>query len=41
MGGDQAPQTPNQGADTPLWLATLPDDGLTGDFYRDRKQISG
>jgi NAD(P)-dependent dehydrogenase (short-subunit alcohol dehydrogenase family) len=40
MGGDQAPRTPEQGADTPLWLATLPDDGPTGGFYRDRKQIS-
>lgn len=26
-------------ADTPVWLATLPDDGPTGGFYCDRKPI--
>jgi NAD(P)-dependent dehydrogenase (short-subunit alcohol dehydrogenase family) len=40
MGGDGAPRTPEQGADTALWLATLPDDGPTGGFFRDRKQIA-
>jgi NAD(P)-dependent dehydrogenase (short-subunit alcohol dehydrogenase family) len=40
MGGDQAPRTPEQGADSPLWLATLPSDGPMGGFYIDRKQIS-
>ena len=40
MGGDQAPLTPEQGADTPLWLATLPDDGPTGGFFTERQQIS-
>jgi NAD(P)-dependent dehydrogenase (short-subunit alcohol dehydrogenase family) len=39
MGGDQAPLTPEQGADTPVWLATLPDGGPTGGFYRERKRI--
>ena len=39
IGGDEAPLTPDQGADTPLWLATLPDDGPSGGFYRDRKPI--
>ena len=39
MGGDQAPLTPEQGADTPVWLATLPDGGPTGGFYRERTQI--
>ncbi len=39
MGGDQAPLTPEQGADTPVWLATLPDDGPTGGFYRERTRI--
>jgi NAD(P)-dependent dehydrogenase (short-subunit alcohol dehydrogenase family) len=29
----------DEGADTPLWLATLPDDGPTGGFYADRKPI--
>lgn len=39
MGGDQAPLSPEQGADTPLWLATLSDDGPSGGFYRERLQI--
>lgn len=37
MGGDKAPLTPQQGADTPVWLATLPDDGPTGGFFLERK----
>jgi NAD(P)-dependent dehydrogenase (short-subunit alcohol dehydrogenase family) len=39
MGGKEAPRTVEQGADTPAWLATLPDDGPTGGFFRDRKPI--
>ena len=39
MGGDQAPLTSEQGADTPVWLATLPDGGPTGGFYRERTRI--
>jgi NAD(P)-dependent dehydrogenase (short-subunit alcohol dehydrogenase family) len=39
MGGDQAPLTPVQGADTPVWLATLPDGGPTGGVYRERTLI--
>ncbi len=39
MGGDHAPLTPEQGADTPVWLATLPDGGPTGGFYRERNLI--
>lgn len=39
LGGDQAPLLPEQGADTPVWLATLPDDGPTGGFYRERQPI--
>lgn len=31
------PKTPAEGADTPVWLATLPADGPTGGFYSDRK----
>lgn len=27
-----------QGADTPVWLATLPDDGPSGGFFNSRKQ---
>lgn len=39
MGGPDAPRTPNQGANTIVWLATLPDGGPTGGFFRDRQQI--
>jgi len=39
MGGDQAPLSPQEGADTPVWLATLPDDGPTGGFFRQRRLI--
>ncbi|HEX5871127.1 MAG TPA: SDR family NAD(P)-dependent oxidoreductase, partial [Longimicrobium sp.] len=39
MGGDAATRTPDEGADTAVWLATLPDDGPTGVFFRDRKPI--
>ena len=40
MGGDHAPRTPAQAAETAVWLATLPDDGPTGSFFRDRKPIA-
>jgi NAD(P)-dependent dehydrogenase (short-subunit alcohol dehydrogenase family) len=39
MGGPAAPRSPEQGADTPIWLATLPGDGPTGEFFRDRQPI--
>jgi NAD(P)-dependent dehydrogenase (short-subunit alcohol dehydrogenase family) len=39
MGGQGASRTPDEGADTAVWLATLPDDGPTGGFFRDRKPI--
>jgi NAD(P)-dependent dehydrogenase (short-subunit alcohol dehydrogenase family) len=39
MGGDAATRTPEEGADTPIWLATLPDDGPTGGFFRDRSPM--
>lgn len=39
LGGDEAPLTPQQGADTPIWLATLPDGGPTGGFFRERQLI--
>jgi NAD(P)-dependent dehydrogenase (short-subunit alcohol dehydrogenase family) len=29
-----------EGADTPVWLATLPDDGPTGGFFRDRQLLA-
>jgi NAD(P)-dependent dehydrogenase (short-subunit alcohol dehydrogenase family) len=40
MGGPGAPRTVEQGADTAVWLATLPDDGPNGGFFRDRKPIA-
>ncbi|MBD2498540.1 SDR family oxidoreductase [Nostoc sp. FACHB-280] len=40
MGGANAPRTPEQGVDTIVWLATLPDDGETGGFFRDRQPIA-
>ena len=39
MGGAGAPRTPDEGADTPIWLATIPDDGPTGQLFRDRRPI--
>jgi len=39
MGGSAAPRSVAEGADTAVWLATLPDDGPTGGFFRDRKPI--
>ena len=39
MGGRSAPRSPEQGADTIVWLATLPDDGPTGGFFHDRRAI--
>jgi len=39
MGGEGASRSPDEGADTAVWLATLPDDGPTGGFFRDRKPI--
>jgi NAD(P)-dependent dehydrogenase (short-subunit alcohol dehydrogenase family) len=39
MGGPAAPRSTKQGADTIVWLATLPDDGPTGGFFRDRRAI--
>ena len=37
LGGDEAPRTTDEGADTPVWLATLPPGGPTGGFFRDRE----
>jgi NAD(P)-dependent dehydrogenase (short-subunit alcohol dehydrogenase family) len=39
MGGSAAPRSVEEGADTAVWLATLPDDGPTGGFFRNRKPI--
>ena len=40
MGGSNAPRTVEEGADTAVWLATLPDDGPTDGFWRDRQPLS-
>jgi NAD(P)-dependent dehydrogenase (short-subunit alcohol dehydrogenase family) len=39
MGGPHATKSVAEGADTAVWLATLPDDGPTGGFFRDRQPI--
>jgi NAD(P)-dependent dehydrogenase (short-subunit alcohol dehydrogenase family) len=39
MGGPSAPRSPQEGADTIVWLATLSDDGPTGGFFHDRSAI--
>lgn len=39
MGGPSAPRSPREGADTIVWLATLPDGGPTGGFFRNRRAI--
>lgn len=40
MGGPAANRSPEEGADTGIWLATLPDSGPSGKFFRRRKEIS-
>lgn len=40
MGGRSAHRSPEQGADTAIYLATLPSNGPTGAFFRDRRQIA-
>ena len=39
MGGQAASRSPEEGAATAIWLATLPDDGPTGGFWRDQGLI--
>lgn len=40
MGGTEADRSAEEGADTIAWLATLPVDGPTGQFFQDRKQMA-
>jgi NAD(P)-dependent dehydrogenase (short-subunit alcohol dehydrogenase family) len=40
MGGSNAARSVEEGAATPVWLATLPDGGPTGHNYYDKKQIN-
>lgn len=37
MGGRSAPRSVREGADTVVWLATLPEHGPTGGFFHDRQ----
>jgi NAD(P)-dependent dehydrogenase (short-subunit alcohol dehydrogenase family) len=37
MGGRSAPRSPAEAVDTLVWLATLPADGPTNGFFRDRR----
>ncbi|HKU50925.1 MAG TPA: SDR family oxidoreductase, partial [Nitrospira sp.] len=39
MGGNEAPRSVEQGADTIVWLATEAPQSMTGLFIRDRKPI--
>jgi NAD(P)-dependent dehydrogenase (short-subunit alcohol dehydrogenase family) len=39
MGGSAAPRSVEEGADTAVWLATLPDGGPSGGFFRNRERI--
>ena len=39
MGGESATRSVEEGADTAVWLATLPDDGPSGGFFRNREPI--
>ncbi len=39
MGGEDAPRSVEEGADTAVWLCMLPSNGPTGQFFRDRKPI--
>jgi NAD(P)-dependent dehydrogenase (short-subunit alcohol dehydrogenase family) len=39
LGGSEAPLSPQEAAETPVWLATLPEDGPSGGFFRDRQPI--
>ena len=39
MGGEDADRSPEQAAETAIWLATLDNDGPTGQFFRNKRQI--
>jgi NAD(P)-dependent dehydrogenase (short-subunit alcohol dehydrogenase family) len=39
MGGEEAPRSVAEGAETAVWLCLLPSSGPTGQFFRDRKPI--
>ncbi|MFZ3047768.1 MAG: SDR family oxidoreductase [Desulfatirhabdiaceae bacterium] len=39
LGGANAPQSVEEGADTPVWLATLPRGGPSGGFFNSRRPL--
>jgi NAD(P)-dependent dehydrogenase (short-subunit alcohol dehydrogenase family) len=39
MGGSGAPRSPAEGARTPVWLAMLPDDGPSGGYFEDEREV--
>ncbi|WP_414578104.1 SDR family oxidoreductase [Anabaena sp. CCY 9402-a] len=41
MGGDQAPFTAEEGAETAVYLATLPDGGAQGQFFAEMRKFGG
>jgi NAD(P)-dependent dehydrogenase (short-subunit alcohol dehydrogenase family) len=40
MGGQNANRTVEEGADGVVWAATLPNNGPTGGFFRDRRHVA-
>jgi NAD(P)-dependent dehydrogenase (short-subunit alcohol dehydrogenase family) len=40
MGGKHAPRTPEQAAQTAIYLATLDDDGVTDGYFYDKQQLA-
>lgn len=39
MGGDNAPMEIHEGAESAVWLATLPEEGPTGGFFHQQEQL--
>ncbi|HEX4415153.1 MAG TPA: SDR family NAD(P)-dependent oxidoreductase [Lacipirellulaceae bacterium] len=39
MGGDDAPRSPDEGAETAIWLAMLDQDGPSGCLFEDKREI--
>ncbi|HBL26784.1 MAG TPA: short-chain dehydrogenase [Acidobacteria bacterium] len=39
LGGIEAPRSTAEGAEAAVWLATLPDDGPRGKFFKDREEF--
>jgi NAD(P)-dependent dehydrogenase (short-subunit alcohol dehydrogenase family) len=39
MGGSHAPRPVEEGADSIVWAATLPNNGPTGGFFRERRPV--